>query len=851
MKKKFNLITTKFIIPAPRKNYILRENLLNTIHECLEYKLTIIKAMAGSGKTTLLSIYVEKNNSDHIKWITLDENNNETYSFWYYFCEAIKDYLGSDKINDYFNQIVDKDSIFNLIIYIINKLSKLNYDITLILDDFYYIKDEFLNSTIDYIIKYSSPNIHFIFVTREEVSLHLGNLREEGQLLEITENDLHFSQDDTALFLKNTLKLKLTPSLINSIYKKTEGWIAGIQLTALALKNEDDIASCDINLENTYITQYLTEEILDKLNPYEKDFLIKTSILKYFDVDICDRLLNINNSESIIESLISKNLFIILIDRKNKVYRYHNIFKQFLNTIFSKLAYDEQKEIHFKAYQLYKDINIEDAIDHLLKINLYSEAAIEIDKNLKNPQGWYYLKLIPINYLKDNEELVIQLIYYYFSNMNVIKCTEIINTIGTENMPILNIFKFLIQQDRDVKLKEINNFDIESSAYNNITKSILYMSFLFLYNYKNEYKKVLDLCSKVSYLAEKYNLLSLNIFNKSMEASALEDTGELLKALNIYIEIKSIIDKNPILSRLKSVYHFGAAGIDLKMCELKKAEDELKTVSSSIDIEESIFSMPMLYHLALLNFLKGDINKALNFCNILNQKDPLSFGFSIGYKMCLECYNKNDLKEFINKYKDKIENNKFCPLTYRISYARALYLYGKHKEGIDLINNVIEFCRENSIKTYLVDSLICLISILNKNFKQNKREIFSFLREAIYYSSDNSYLLPFLLEFKRLKKIIDIMNTEKNIIFTIDEKKFINKLDNLDKIKNNKTKTLLSNREQEVLNILSERLTNKEIAEKLNISLATVKTHIINIYSKLNVNNRMQAIEKAKELSLI
>lgn len=312
-----------------------------------------------------------------------------------------------------------------------------------------------------------------------------------------------------------------------------------------------------------------------------------------------------------------------------------------------------------------------------------------------------------------------------------------------------------------------------------------------------------------------------------------------------------MILKNPIISNLMVLYHFGIAGINLKMCEIEKAKKEIKTVESSIIINKSMFSISMLYHLVIINFLSGEIKEGLELCNELKEKDSLSAGFILGYKISLDVYTKKDLEAFINSYETGIKNNIFYTILDKITYARAVYLYGNHEKGKKLLNDIIEYCRANCIKTYLVDGLLYMILILSSDLENNKREVFNYLREAIYYSIDNSYLMPYVLEGDKLLNIISILKSDKNTTLTNSEKKFINKLLDIDKIKNNKSVELLSSREKEVLEILSEGLSNKEIGENLNISTATVKTHIIKIYSKLNVSNRIQAIEKAKKLSLL
>lgn len=850
MKNNINIIKTKLIMPAPRKNYIKRKHLLEKLNDIADYKVTLIKGIAGSGKTTAVSIYVSENNLQNVNWISLDKENDEIYSFWYYFCESIKEFLSNDKVFDSFKELLTKDSIYNLIGYIVNELSKVD-DVFIVLDDFYHIKDKLLNSTIEYLITYSSSNVHYILLTRDNPILCLGQLRAKGQLLEIGPENFKFTQNEVKTFLYDTLKLNIDIDDINIIFEKSEGWITGIQLMALAIKNNTVINISGIDTRNDYLVEYFTEEILNQLTFEEKEFLIKSSILNYFNFEICNEVLNITNSESIIKSLVDKSLFITLVDRQNNIYRYHNVLKQFLNGRFIKLSNEVQKKLYLKAYEVYKiNENFEESINNLLQIKEYEQAVSELNSQINNSKGWYYLKQIPVEYLKDYDELIIQRVYYHFSNLQIEECNKVIDSVTIEKLPVLKVFK-AINGDRNIDFYELDSMDIDNLKYNNVTQCILYTSILFVLIYKNDYNKVLKYCNKYYAIAKKHNLISLSIFIKGMEATALEDMGELLEALNIYNEIRNIISDNPIISNLIVLYHFGVAGINLKMCEIEKAKSEIEKVESSIVINKSMFAMPILYHEIIIKFLSGEFKETLKLCNELKVKDRLSYGFILGYKIFLDDYTESDLNEYINSYEDGIRNNISYSIPDKIIYSIAVNLYNDSEKGRRLLDDIIEYCRANSIKTYLVDSLIYMILLLSDDLKNSKREVFSYLREAIYYSIDNNYLMPYVLSGDKLLKIIILMKNDESITFTTNERKFVNKLFDIDKIKNNSNKEILSNREKEVLQVLSQGLSNKEIAENLNISLATVKTHIIKIYSKLNVSSRVQAVEKAKKLSLL
>lgn len=327
MNNEFNIIKTKLIPPVPRKNFIKRDKLIGELNNICDYRVVIVKGAAASGKSTLVSSFIQDLNS--VKWISLDEDNNNLYSFWYYFIEAVSEYLAedADEIKNTIGSMVSKDEIFNILIYLINKMPE--EDIYIIFDDYHNITEKFINSSVEYLIKYSPANVHYIFITREEFPIYLGELRARGEILEIGEDELKFSQNECTEFVRNTLKLDINDDIINKIFNMSEGWIGGIQFASLALKSKKDISDKNINILNKYFIEYLTQEILNTLYDNEREFIIKTSALKFFNPELCDFILDIHNSEEIIDSLIDKNLFIIAVNENEHIYRYHHLFKEF------------------------------------------------------------------------------------------------------------------------------------------------------------------------------------------------------------------------------------------------------------------------------------------------------------------------------------------------------------------------------------------------------------------------------------------------------------------------------------------------------------------------------------------
>lgn len=858
MKNEFNLIKTKLIAPMPRKNCIKREKLIEELNTIFDYKVTIVKGAAGSGKSTLLSSFIKDKKLKNVKWINLDKDNNGVYSFWYYFIEAIKDYLPeeSGKLISNLSGMTKNEDILSIISYIVNKMC-VEEDILIVFDDYHYIKEAALNSTVEYLIKYSMQNAHYVFLTREEFPIYLGELRVRDEVLEIGEAELRFSKSECLSFIKNTIKFDISGEFMDKIFNISEGWIGGLQFAALALKNKGHIEK--INVLNKYVIEYLTEEILKGLEPCERNFLIKTSILKYFTADLANYVLKIENSAEIIKALVDKNLFIITLNEEENAFRYHHLFNEFLNISFDRLGEKERKELHFKAYEFLKENgDIGGGIRHLLKVKAYDKAIPLIEENISDPKIWSFIKEIPLPQLITSNEIVVQRIFADFSNMKVDECKSIIKYIeehgSMEAKSLANLSKMYIYnyyseiKEEDLKL-------VEELELSEITKSVMYLNIQPILLSKNQYKKVIEYAFEADKIAEKYNMFFLRVFAKCQITFMLEEMGEYSRVLEEYNDIKVLGDKSGFSGAYKSLYYLGIAGIYMKRYDIAKAEKYLNLAKEETGIKYSITRLGILYNEMEIKFIKHEIGEAKKIAAELEEVYIGSFiplqiyTAKLRYMLPMGFYEKEDLRQFKEMFEGEKNNNKYIKPEDKIIYSRVMYLLSDKNKALKVIDEALEHCRKYSIKTYLVDGIIVKIMFLKAEVQINKREIYNLLREALHYSIESGYIRAYIIEGEDLLNVIKVLREDKEIKLTDKEKKFIQKIIDIEE-KDYKNE-ILSDRENEVLRVLAEGHSNKEIGEILNISLATVKTHIINIYSKLQVSNRVQAVDRAKELGLI
>lgn len=310
MKKDMPLMMTKLIRPNPRKNYIVRSEVFKKLRRMEDCKLTIIEGSAGSGKTTLISSYINESNIENVSWFALDENCNDVFMFWSYFIEAVKKDLG-----------------------------------------------EGIEEFIEFFIENMPDELHIILVTREHPSIYLGSLYMEGNLLLIDQDDLKFNHNEEIKFLKETLKVNLDDEAIEKVCDICKGWVGGLQLisTAAAVRNNNEIAKLDYS--NRLLDDYITNEIFNNLSINEQNFLVNTSILSYFNKDICEKYLEDVDFNDLFIKIQDKHLLITSVDESLGIFSYHRIIKDYLIGKFNKKTVEEKIKLHKKAADIFCELS--------------------------------------------------------------------------------------------------------------------------------------------------------------------------------------------------------------------------------------------------------------------------------------------------------------------------------------------------------------------------------------------------------------------------------------------------------------------------------------------------------------
>ena len=357
-----NLLTTKLYTPTPRQNFISRVPILERLDQALTHKLTLVAAPPGYGKTTLLSIWVRERDIP-VSWLSLDSEDNDPSLFFQYLIAALQTIypqVGLGTLSQLKSpQLPSKKAFLSSLI---NDLDQIENNFAIILDDYHWIEDQRIHSSLSYLIDHLPEKLHLIIASRSDPPLQLSRLRARNQLLEFRQSDLRMTPEEASDFIEESMGLSLSKEQVAALEARTEGWIAGLQLAALSVKGKEDIDEFieTFGGSHRYVIDYLGDEVFSQQPIEIQTFLTQIAILDRVCAPLCDEITGREDSKNIIHYLEEINLFLIALDDQRQWYRFHHLFLDYLRTA---LEGSDQVALHKKASQWF------------LSNQLYAEAV--------------------------------------------------------------------------------------------------------------------------------------------------------------------------------------------------------------------------------------------------------------------------------------------------------------------------------------------------------------------------------------------------------------------------------------------------------------------------------------------
>jgi len=364
------LLTTKLYTPQLSNDLVPRPHLYERLDKGLRRKLTLVSAPTGFGKSTLVTSWLFERDQS-AAWLSLDQSDNDLVRFWTYLLAAIQ--TVHQEIGVEARQIVSALQLRcnePVAIRLINDISQLAQDLIVVLDDYHVIQAEQVHEGLSFLLEHQPPNLHIVLITRVDPSISMARLRVHHQLIEIRAEDLQFSTTEAAILFNDKMGLDLKPKHIEALNTHTESWVVGLQLAALSLKGQP---SYDTFIDkftggHQFILDYLTEEVLDTLPDTQREFLLKTSILERFCGQLCQAVTGDPSSQQMLDEIRKRNLFLIPLDIDGRWFRYQHLFAEVLYTLLVRDHPSEISALHLKAARWFESEGYpSEAVDHALR----------------------------------------------------------------------------------------------------------------------------------------------------------------------------------------------------------------------------------------------------------------------------------------------------------------------------------------------------------------------------------------------------------------------------------------------------------------------------------------------------
>jgi LuxR family transcriptional regulator, maltose regulon positive regulatory protein len=895
------MLLTKLHIPPAGNNIVHRSELYEKLNTGLGCKLILISAPAGFGKTTVVSDWIDQYKIP-AAWFSLDKGDNDPVEFLSYIISGIQSiHKGFGESALKLLNSPNKPSDESIISLLINEILKLTQDFLLVLDDFHSIENNEVLKLMAYLLEHIPGNIHVVILTRSDLTIPVARLRSQHQMVELRSSDLSFSANEISLLFNKKLKLGLSIEDVYSLETKTEGWIAGLQLTALSIRDREDISGFirDFKGDNRYIMDYLMEEVL-KIQPDDiKEFLLQTSMMEQMSAPLCNAVLNRTDSQLILETLEKNNMFVIPLDSERNWYRYHHLFSGLLKQRLQLRDKETITGLHNKACNWFEQHRMPDfAIGHALAvqnhkkcIQLIGGLVEEMWENGQHAAILKYGDMLPDELIKTNTEFCLYYSWVLISAGQIQKAESFLESAESKT-------KNAIQE------RNSTNGNIQ---YHKKLLGKISVAYAYLYSYEEHSERIYDYCKIAmenlsdddqfwySWAWFSYGIAHFSNGDLSKSFDAFQEAfGFGKKSGNVYLI-------STIISRLADIeQQFGHYKSAYKKCS------ELLTLMRNKgyeDITKTDWRFTSVYfNMAYSHYIWAEIDKAyenVKFAYSLSKKGSdimLEASVLLFYSFIL--FERGDLlgaEKKINEAEDIIKQNEVSPyFTYAIvswklarlvklkqfvqadnlitdydlavgneishvneavyvGYARLLLAESKITEAETVLSKLHALTDQGKRTERMIDLKISY-AILFKKQKDHQKAITS-LTEALELAAEENLIGFFLFCIDEigdlLKEIFKTrIFTKTNISETFIEnfKLAIEKRDKLIKIS---FETALSARELDALKLIAEDLTNQEIADKLFISLQTVKSHVKSILLKLEVDSRIHAVNKAKELGMI
>ncbi len=901
--RNINLISTKFNRPPVARDIYPVDRLLETIDESRNLPFSLISAPAGYGKSTLASSWLTTCDNPNA-WLSLDEQDNDPHTFLTYFLATIQSVfpkVGQETLELLKSVTLPPFPIFSQ--SIINTLNELDQDLIMVLDDYHFIRNKEVHDLITKILIHPPNKLHLVLLTRRDPPFPISTLRGKGQMMEITISELRFTFQETKEFLQKVLNVPVDHNTVNLLEEKTEGWVTGLRLAALAMKHQYDLNWKQFTTKgiNNFVGDYFLTEVLSNQTPAVASLLMQTSILDRFCAPLCDAVCLLKeksdgakknlSGEEFIRWLVQTNLFVIPLDAENQWVRYHHLFQELLQKQLKRqYATEDISALHGRASNWFTSENlVEEGIRHALSAgdNLAAARIIEEHRHaILDADRWYvlnkWLTMLPDEIITQRPGLLMAQAGIVRERFKLNELTSILEqceillnqkSVDQTLLGEINFYKGILAFHKGESKSSINfikkaqklllpgKFELaraDAEAYLGFAYQALGRKKEVIQTLTNKIQTTLKQTSPVitrQIAAISFvHLISGELEQSFQIASQLKEVGKPIKTLYVDLwrsylqgsiffqkyDLNAACEHLSLVSENKYIFNTRAAMDCLAALAITYQFRQLIDDSEKILEEQLVLAQHSgdLYNLlianstrARLSLLRGNLESAGRWVKTFDNY-PQFFSML-----------------FFTEIPDVTQCRVLIAIGSDFSLKTALKELRILWKGVKAIHNTYQMIE------------IAVLEALALQKQGRTDDALCRLQRAVTLAKPGGWIRPFIEAGTQIADMLKTLIKRKVEIYYLKQILAAFGNDKNQKVSNPhhpsfspRTQSLiepLTNRELEILRLVAQRLQNKEIGENLFISSQTVKTHLQNIYQKLNASNRRMAVAIARDLNIL